>query len=118
VSTPFEEYGRLLRDQVSAVIEAELLLDPVRAETYEELLHRCLVEPQPIGCQPATPERDPSPAAMVPLWLVLQEPPARGDRYFIAFDPERRCFGLGVREGATAWYLGGCGSFLDMVERL
>jgi hypothetical protein len=118
VSTPFEEHGRLLRDQVSAVIEAELVLDPARAQAHQDLLERCLVEPRPIGCQPATPERDPSPAAMVPLWLVLQEPPARGDRYFVAFDPERRCFGLGVREGHTAWYLGGCGSFLDMVERL
>lgn len=97
---------------------AELIVDPARSQKHEELIRRCLVEPTPIGCQPTSPQRDPSPEAMVPLWLVLEEPPARGDRYFIAFDPERRCFGIGVREGYTAWYLGDCGGFLDMVERL
>jgi len=118
VSTPFEHYGRLVRDQVSAVLEAEITLDPTRARTYAEVLRRCLVEPRPVGCQPASPETDPSPAALMPLWLVLEEPPARGDRYFIVFDPDCRDFGLGVWEGERAWFLSGWGSFFAMLERL
>jgi hypothetical protein len=114
----FEEYERLLHDQVSAVVEAELLIDPVRAARCRPVLARARVAPQIIGCQPALPERDPSPAALMPMWLVCAVPTGAGARAFIAYDPERQRFGWGSWEGPTAWYVGEGGSLLDLVEQL
>jgi hypothetical protein len=114
----FEEYGRLLGEQVCAVVEAELLLDPARAARIREIIARGRVAPRVIGCQPAVPERDPSPAALMPMWLVFVLPAPSGDRVFIAYDPERQRFGRGFWEEETAWYRGGSGSFLELVEQL
>src|SRR4051812_39725270 len=105
MSSPFEEYESLLHEQMAAVVEAELALDPSRAARYGPLLARSLVAPRVIGCQPALPERDPGPAAMTPMWLVCVVHRAGGLRQFIAYDPERQVFGLGSWEGPTAWYL-------------
>jgi hypothetical protein len=118
VSTPFEDYGQLVRDQVAAIVEAELALDPVRAAQYASFLARGRVRPRVLGCQPALPEPDPSPAALMPMWLVFDTRRASGVPTFIAFDPERQRFGLGRFAGETAWYAGGDGSFLDLVGRL
>jgi hypothetical protein len=118
VSTPFEAYGQLLREQVAAIVEAELALDPVRAARYQAFVAAGRVAPRVLGCQPALPERDPSPAALMPMWLVFDARKARKEGAFIAFDPERQRFGLGHYEGPTAWYEGGSGSFLDLVARL
>jgi hypothetical protein len=115
---PFEEYEALVHEQMAAIVEAELALDPGRAARYGPLLARSLVAPRVIGCQPAVPERDPSPAAMTPMWLVCEVRRAAGPGQFIAYDPERQCFGLGSWEGRTAWYLGDGGSLLDLVAEL
>jgi hypothetical protein len=103
---------------VAAIVEAELTVDASRAARHAEALDRGRTHPRVIGCQPALPSRDPSPAALVPLWLVYEEPPARGDRYFIAYDPDRLCFVVGVWEGHTPWLVGESGPFLDLLDRL
>jgi hypothetical protein len=118
MSTPFEQYGQLLREHVSAIVEAELALDPARAERYAPFLAAGRVAPRVLGCQPALPERDPSPAALMPMWIVVDGRKASGAGTFIAFDPERQRFGVGRFEGHTAWYEGGSGSFLDLVAQL
>jgi hypothetical protein len=87
MTTPFDRYGQLLREQVSAIVAAELA-------------------------------RDPSPAALMPMWVVVDGRKADRAGGFIAFDAERQRIGLGRYEGHTAWYEGESGSFLDLVARL
>ena len=118
MSTPYEELGRAAREAVAAVVDAEILVGPSHAQRYADFLRRCLVDPRPVGCQPAAPTPDPSPSALMPLWLVLEEPPARGDRYFVVYEPERRQFGVGVWQQQTAWFLGGWGGLFDMLARI
>src|ERR1044071_5027170 len=89
----FETTDQLAPNQVAAVVEAELLTDPVRAKRYAELLHRCLVPPELVGCL-APPEPGHPPFTLVRHWLVLEEPDAWGDRHFLVFD-HRRGFHLG-----------------------
>jgi len=113
VPGPLDDFLDLAREQVSAIIEAEITLDPLRASRHEEILRRCRVPPRVLGCQR---HPDPSPGGLLPLWLVLEEPPARGDRYFVAFDPEAGTFGIGVFEGERAWYLQNCEGFFAAVE--
>ena len=115
VPGPLDEFLAMARDQVSAIVEAEIALDPARASKHEETLLRCRVRPRLLGCQR---HPDPSPGGLVPLWLVLEEPPDRGDRYFIAFDSEAGAFGIGIYEGQRAWYLETCEGFFAAVERL
>ena len=49
---------------------------------------------------------------------MFEEPPARGDRYFIAYDPDRRQFGVGVWQGHQAWLVDGWGGLFDMLARI
>jgi hypothetical protein len=114
----FAEYGRRLGEQVSAVVEAELLVHPARAARVQQILSRGRVAPRVIGCQPAVPERDPSPAALMPRWLVFMVVTGRGERAFIAYDPEHQRIGRGCWEGHTAWYAGGSGSFVELIAQL
>jgi hypothetical protein len=118
VHPSFEEYGRLLGEQVSAVVEAELLLNPEPTAKIREIVAAGRVAPQVIGAQPALPERDPSPAALMPMWLVFALSTPSGRRAFIAYDPEQQRFSRGFWEGAMAWHVGGSGSFLELVEQL
>jgi hypothetical protein len=118
LSTPFDELGRAAREAVAAVVDAEILVGSAQAARYTDFLHRCLVDPRPVGCQPATPTPDPSPAALMPLWIVLEEPPARGDRYFLVYEPDLRQFGIGVWQGHTAWFLEGWGGLFEMLARM
>jgi len=115
MSTSFEGDRELARDQIAAIIEAEIIANPALAQQYDGLLRRCLVRPAVVGCQQHS---DPSAAGLIPLWLVFEEPPARGDRYFIVYDPNRSGFGIGVWEGQRAWFVEGCGRFFEMLERL
>jgi hypothetical protein len=114
----FEDYEGLLHDQVSAIVEAELHIDPARAARCKQVLDSGRVAPQIIGCQPALPERDPSPAALMPMWLVCSVAARAGERAFIAYDPGRQRFGRGFWEGPTAWYVETAGSLLDLLEQL
>jgi hypothetical protein len=107
-----------LQDQVSAVVEAELAIDPQRARGFTASPAGWRVPPEVIGCQPTVPKRDPSPAASIACWLVFETTEASGERYFIAFDPDRRRFGVGIWDGPTAWYLGDGGSLLALLEEL
>jgi hypothetical protein len=115
---PFEDFEQSLKEQVAAVVEAELLVDPARAERYQSLIEAGRVAPRIIGCQPALPERDPSPAAMEPMWLVLEWTTPVGQRLFLVYDPERQRFGLGEWEDHTAWFRGGSGGFFDLVQQI
>jgi hypothetical protein len=101
----FEEFEALVIDQLSAIVAAELALDPRRAARYGAMLAPHLVSPRVIGCQPAVPERDPRPAALRPVWLVCAVRTRSGPRVFIGYDPEHLRFGRGYWEGPTAWYL-------------
>ena len=114
----FDDFEQSLKDQVAAVIEAELLVDPTRAERYRALMEDARVAPRVIGCQPGLPERDPSPGAMEPMWLVLEATTQSGKRVFLVYDPERQRFGRGEWDGPTAWFYGGSGAFFDLVEQL
>src|SRR6476659_4529627 len=89
----YQTANQLAQDQVAAVVQAEMLTDSVRAERHAELLRRCLVPPQLVGClaPPAPPQ---SPFVLVRQWLVFEEPDSWGDRQFIVFDPSRWCFHL------------------------
>ena len=118
MSTQFDAFGQVVREQVSAVVEAELLTNPARTERYRAVLRQGRVRPRLIACQPTFPARDPSPAPLRPMWLVFEAPPVRGERAFIALDLEHARFGLGRWEGHTAWFLGGEGGLLDLVEQL
>jgi hypothetical protein len=118
VRPPFEDFEQSLKEQVAAVIEAELLVDPARAARYRSVIEAGRVAPRIIGCQPALPERDPSPAAMEPMWLVLEWVTPAGKRMFVAYDPEHQRFGRGEWDDHTAWFYGGNGGFFDLVEQL
>ena len=84
MSTPFQEYGELGKDQIAALVEAEIITNPELAEKYEELLGRCLLRPTLVGCQR---QSDPSAGGPTPLWLILEEPAAQHDPYFLVYDP-------------------------------
>jgi hypothetical protein len=115
----FEATDRLVLDQVAAVVEAELLTDPGRAVRYSDLLDRALVAPRLVGCMaPPVPGR--RAAALVRLWLVLEEPDAWGDRQFMVFDQHRRSFLLGFlgRSGERALVQGRSGGFFSMLDLL
>jgi hypothetical protein len=118
VSAPFDEFGPLAADQVAAVVEAEILIDPVRARTYGDVLRRCVVMPRPIQCEIGAAQPTSGDAAQRNLWLVLEEPPAWDDHQFIAFEPRHRSFALGHCNGAGSWYLDRWGGFFSLLELL
>src|ERR1051325_3571828 len=90
----FETSNWLAQDHVAAIVEAEILTDPVRAERYVDLLARGLVPPQLVSClDPPEPGR--TCGSVTPLWLIFEEPDPWGDRRFIVFDHNHRTFCLG-----------------------
>jgi hypothetical protein len=115
----FETSQGLGQDHVAAVVKAEILTDPVRAERHAELLRRCLVPPQLVGCL-AAPAPGRPPFALTRLWLVFEEPDAWGDRQFIAFDQHHGSFHLGFLglSGYRALVLGRSGGFFRLLDML
>ena len=116
--TSFEEYESLFRDQVAAVIEAELVVDSARADALHEFIRRGRVSPRLIACQPTRPKRDPSPLAMEPMWLVFEVLSRSRGCAFVAYDSVYQLFWRGEWESETPWCHEGSSRFVDLVEQL
>ncbi len=101
-------------DEVRAIVTAEIGDDSPRSNPLGEYLRTRLVTPRLVSCRNTFPQLDAG--RPLDLWIVFEETPGQKDGYLIAFDEQKRQFGLAAWNGDAPVFLGYHGSFIDTFE--